>query len=715
MCIIGGGPAGLTLAAELAYDGLRICVLESGGEKATGFADALKKTVSLGLSVKSNSRHRALGGAGAVWGGLSAPLDAVDLEERPWSAPWPVARQELERYLDETQRYGFPALAEFAHPRPYWPFKTLQEKLFLAIRPPYNFARLRTVFERDGVDIFLEATVVKLTSRVEGGAAAVAEAVCKTPQGAESRVRARVFVVAGGGIENPRLLLASALGNAHDQVGRYFMNHPKGYAGRLRLNAPLPATSPYLPRSSGGRMRYAGLALPESVRRAEGLLSSYVQFEPDLGFLQRFGFALWRRLPARAGGLFNLLRPRTLRLRWFADMEPRPDNRVTLSDEKDCFGVPLPAVNYALGLRDKKTLQALHARLGEEVRRLGLGTLEGTAQEAVAAAVDDASHHLGGTRMGDDPRTSVVNRDCLVHGSTNLYVAGGSVFPAGGSANPTYTIVALAIRLAEHLRRTLSPQTEAAEEKNTAGDGIIIIGAGGRISGDVVPALESLAGTLSILGIYARHAGAVFGASRRYEVRPVAELTAGTLAKARFAYVTVPPASLGAVLAALPPSLELFVDTPAPLERALQKKLLQYKRVHIAEDSVFLPWLSDVKKPVRTMLCDRSVYRYHGIALIKALCGKVRFGWRWGNTLWLRAGSAWVKIIEPRDYEHGRLFINGQEIEGVAPRMHELKREGLRRLLIAAAKGEKTWSLQDGINDARIDHLLHRYRIYISL
>ena len=190
-----------------------------------------------------------------------------------------------------------------------------------------------------------------------------------------------------------------------------------------------------------------------------------------------------------------------------------------------------------------------------------------------------------------------------------------------------------------------------------------------------------------------------------------------TTARARFVWVAVPPPALAAALSAVPPrkSLELIIDTPAPLARSLRRLLSRYERVHIAEDSVFLPWLSDVKKPVRTMLCDRSVYRYHGIALIKALCGKVSWGWRWGNTLRLRAGGAWVKVIEPRDYEHGRLFINGQEIEGVAPRMHELKREGLRRLLSAAVKGEKTWSLQDGINDARIDRCIHRYRVYISL
>ncbi|MFI5024984.1 MAG: GMC oxidoreductase [Alphaproteobacteria bacterium] len=168
--------------------------------------------------------------------------------------------------------------------------------------------------------------------------------------------------------------------------------------------------------------------------------------------MQRYAFAVWRRLPSWLAPLCDLLRPRKLWLRWYAEMEPRAENRITLSDKKDAFGLPLPLVSYSLGERDKKTLIALHAQVTEEVRRLGLGRLEVSPEEVITAVGDDASHHLGSTRMGRDPASSVVDADCRVHIVENLYVAGGSVFPSGGSANPTYTIVALAIRLAEHLR-----------------------------------------------------------------------------------------------------------------------------------------------------------------------------------------------------------------------------------------------------------------------
>ena len=144
-----------------------------------------------------------------------------------------------------------------------------------------------------------------------------------------------------------------------------------------------------------------------------------------------------------------------MRLRWYADMEPRAENRILLSAQTDAHGRRVPAVSYELGERDRETLRALHGRLRDELRRLRVGILEGNVSDVILAATEDASHHVGGTRMGRHARTSVVDADCRVHSVENLYVAGSSVFPTCGSANPTYTIVALAIRLAEHLSEVL--------------------------------------------------------------------------------------------------------------------------------------------------------------------------------------------------------------------------------------------------------------------
>ncbi len=756
VCIIGAGPAGLTIATELAYTGLHICVLESGGERRAAFTDALKTAESTHLRIKHNSRERVFGGASTVWGGLSAPLDAIDLESRPWSSGWPIAHDEMVRYWSAAERYRFPKPSAFdmSAVRSGFAVTQLREKLFLAVRPPFNFASLRAVFHRANVDVYLQATVTRLLSEWRAGKRVITEARCRTAAGKEVTVRAAMFVLAAGGIENPRLLLVSAIGDEHDQVGRYFMNHPKGYAGRLLLHKPLAASCPYLPRSQDGRMVYAGLALPESRQRTDQLLNSYVQLEPDSALLARYALSIWRRLPAFAAPLFNLLRPRTVRLRWYADMEPRPENRITLGAARDAYGTPLPVVSYALGERDEATLEALHQTLCMEVTRLHLGRVEGTAEEVLAAVVDDASHHLGGTRMGSDSRTAVVDADCRVYGTTNCYVAGGSLFPTSGSANPTYTIVALAIRLAEHLKREFAVVSASGRSVSDNREGVIIIGAGKRIAQDVLPALESLRERCVILGVYARHAGEVFGTQQPYSVAPLAELSAELLSRARFVYVAIPPQALATVLAQLPQPChdsELIIDTPVPWSPALRWQLRRWSRVHVAEDSVFLPWLALFRgASIGRVVCDRSVYRYHGVALLTALCGgAVRWALRFGSMSKLRVGTTSVDSIEPRDYAYGTLTIDGiqpelmvtegrcvgfryqdrlvtlapeesalagymEETDTLVSRMMELKRVGLRRLMLAALDGHATWSYAQGRRDARVDYLLHRVCVYVS-
>jgi len=142
-----------------------------------------------------------------------------------------------------------------------------------------------------------------------------------------------------------------------------------------------------------------------------------------------------------------------VRLRNFMEMEPDPDNRVTLSENVDLYGQALPAVHHECTETDRRSLLTLHEHLVQEFPRVGIGTLETTLDQEQPWPINlDASHHMGTTRMGSDPATSVVRPDLRLHDVENVYLAGASVFPTSGSANPTFTIVALSIRLAEHLR-----------------------------------------------------------------------------------------------------------------------------------------------------------------------------------------------------------------------------------------------------------------------
>lgn len=533
LCIVGTGPAGMTLANELAPSGLSLCVLESGKLRATPFGDALRRVESEGIRVKDYSRERVFGGASTTWAGLSSPLDEIDLEPRPWirESGWPIKRSELLTYYRAAAKYRFPELEAFGPggfgalraggPRSL-EWSSLDEKVFLAAGEPQNFAReWRQVFDRANVDLYLDATVVRLEQRGD----AVTRAHVRSSGGGAARVEARVFVVATGGIENARLLLQSpgpggvGIGNARRQVGKWLMNHPKNYFGTLVLDDAVDDWPYYFGCLHGGFAGYAGLRLSSDAQRTRRVLNSYVRFEPlfpwsgsrgveSLVTIVKHSKVLLTAFKARRRGktvslrdysetgddsdlqnerrgalgwtalgfhvlfdaprvaryayhrLFERVKPRVraVRLRNFMEMEPRPENEVVLGNQRDAFGEPVPVVRHACSELDKRSLVELHRELAHEFAAASLGRLESPLTEEAAAPgaawpIDqDASHHMGTTRMGTDPAVSVVDQHLRVHDCSNLYMAGASVFPTSGCANPTFTIVALSIRLAAHLR-----------------------------------------------------------------------------------------------------------------------------------------------------------------------------------------------------------------------------------------------------------------------
>ena len=541
LCIIGSGPAAGTLAAELASSGLAICVLESGLERVTRHGDQLREVRSEGIHIKEYSRERVLGGASTTWAGLSSPLDAIEMEPRPFLAHsgWPIERDELVPFWKAAaERYRFPNLNLFeGHAdfdalkakgdlRPEW--RELTEKLFLAAIEPQNFGvEVRDIYSDGAVDLWLDATVLRLESEVDS--ARVERALIRTSGGQEHRLRAKVFVLGTGGIENARLLLLSkdkcpaGLGNENDQVGRYLMNHPKNYNGILQLAKPVADLPYFFGCIYKGFAGYAGLRLPEERQIEDELMNSYVRFEPlfpwsdndgiesmvllakkckfvmkrfrkgkqnevidirdysetgddsdfqnqrktTLGWIGLF-IRIMVNLPSVSQYLYYRLISRKkplvkrVRLRNFMEMEPLPGNRVLLSKELDVNGTPLALVQHDSSARDRKSLIRLHHALGSECERLGLGTLETSlANETPWPITQDASHHMGSTRMGRDPASSVVDTNLKLHSSDNLYLTGASVFPTSGCANPTFTIVALSIRLANHLRQQVFAQPSA--------------------------------------------------------------------------------------------------------------------------------------------------------------------------------------------------------------------------------------------------------------
>jgi choline dehydrogenase-like flavoprotein len=301
-----------------------------------------------------------------------------------------------------------------------------------------------------------------------------------TLQGTGFVVRARHYVLAAGGIENPRLLLAAngcrgpGMGNDRDLVGRFFMEHPHVAAGDVRLAEPRPLRL-YRGVVARGVEVAGGLALPDPVLRRERLGNHGALLRP-FGSLAAAGRLLhWPlgrrpeqpgrdlRLAARgfdevAQGLGARLvgrqAPGTRRyaLKLRAEQLPNPESRVTLGERRDPLGVPVARLDWRLTEADWKGMRRVAALFAAAWEGAGLGRYR-QPREAEMTLFGGGNHHMGTTRMSATPARGVVDADCRVHGVDNLFVAGSSVFPTCGYANPTLTILKLALRLADHLRQ----------------------------------------------------------------------------------------------------------------------------------------------------------------------------------------------------------------------------------------------------------------------
>ncbi len=519
ICIIGSGPAGLTVANELRNTGLKICVLESGVLKKRQYADKLRDTTSTGISIKDCSRERVVGGASSTWSGLSGIFDPIDFKKRSWvsGSGWSFPYEELLKYYDRaSEMYDFPHTSSFSIDAPKrrnlddskLSWGSIREKIFIALNKPQRFGLIfLNIFTEGNVDLFLNATVKILKKNHKE----VTEAIVSTSSKKEFSIKSKVYILAMGGIENPRILLNSNIGNENDQVGRYFMNHPKGNCGVINLYSNRNSFSKYFGYLNQSHSQFTGLALPASLQEGRKILNSYARFLPvypwsnnrgvesliwlfkqskvsikkiiasdDKGLIMlrdysetgdsneiadqrlsirtllRSVFQVLTHLPSVFQYTYYRLIPcvtpsiRQIMLRNFMEMSPDPRNRVVLSKIKDAYDVPIPHIYYKTSEIDKRTIVELHSVLAKEIERMGVGQLD---KEDISLITGDSSHHMGTTRMGVDPKTSVVDVNCKVHTMDNVYIAGSSVFTTGSCVNPTFTIVALSIRLADHIEK----------------------------------------------------------------------------------------------------------------------------------------------------------------------------------------------------------------------------------------------------------------------
>lgn len=475
VCVIGSGPAGITAAWRLQKAGLKVTLIE-GSRVYNDLSDSwpdktlLYEGVADGLFASNESdflilpyadqtswvqeRERAFGGTSTHWGGQSRPLDPITFKKRPGFPGWPITRADLDPYYskaaalcglhdDFTAEYWAKVLKAEVPKLPGF------EVAMYQFMPGTNFATRS--FEGQGtigqsaVDVILNASLLEIDhagGRVAGLRVASMDDSQPVPRKATAfTIKADVYVLACGAVENARQLLLSNAGNESGHVGKNFMCHP------LTLDRAVQARG-YLTPAQSRLMGGQGMA---GARVVDWMDASTVgvtgRFEPNAEQQEKLGIGtcwFW------AGNG-----------QYYYEMAPTPDSRVALATDPKyrdkVFGQPQTHITWTLDPRDQATYRASTALFKTAVNGLG-GSVDFAYDWAgITRQLVVNGHHIGTTRMSALPQDGVVDADLKVHTLDNLYVAGASVFPSTGASNPTFTIITLSIRLAEHLIGKLKP------------------------------------------------------------------------------------------------------------------------------------------------------------------------------------------------------------------------------------------------------------------
>jgi choline dehydrogenase-like flavoprotein len=488
VCVIGAGPAGISLARRLAGHGLDVALMEAGGLEWSEESQAVAAGESVGLSFPplDSARLRYLGGSSGHWNGLCRAFDAEDFLPRATNpgSGWPIGRADLDPFAaDVAEILDLEPIEDGGEGDPAeWAGDGFRRIGYFRSAPTLFGEKYRDeLAASERITLGLHANLVDL--RLDDGLTTVTEARFRgyAPDDPGFAVRARHFCLCAGGIENARLLLnftgqaPAGIGNGNDLVGRYFNDHPGAPPplGEIIYTAIPPVESqffasteefvaengvlPMLMRINYSRRRTLPLGkelarslqcnVPFAARLTEAVAGDALQCGMG-GGIEDYWLSRdpdrypWGRVVTNAEAALN------------------PESRVTLADETDAFGMRRARVDWRTSEIDDRSFRdttlAFAAWLAEnDIGRMRIydWVLSETPIATASSGRDSMSsyHHMCTTRMSDDPRAGVVDRDCRVHGMTNLSVGGSSVFASTGFSNPTYTIVQLALRLGDHL------------------------------------------------------------------------------------------------------------------------------------------------------------------------------------------------------------------------------------------------------------------------
>jgi choline dehydrogenase-like flavoprotein len=493
VCIVGAGAAGIAMALDWNNRTEKVVLLEGGGfeydteiqERFDGSSDGQRYYPLM------STRLHYFGGTTGHWSGLCTPFDAIDFESRNWvpESGWPIRLNTLTSYYDKAKKLlgleprAFQLAAWEKEVPNLTPFP-LNSSVFYNKIWQYSKARYGTLYREAIVKstniclyTYANATEIFLGENKSF----VQNISVKTPLGKTFRVKAKRFVLACGSIQNARLLLASnrqiatGIGNDYDKVGRYFMEHPELAAGELWLNKPFD-TDLYFRRSAETRVS-AEIAFSAKAQEKHSLLNgTFSLFPLGMGQFQTPRINLWQNKDPRkskevTASDWGAARRKSKKLQGAIEhafkinarleQAPNPNSRITLGREKDALGVPKAHLHWELGQLEKDSLRNMCLLLGREFGKTGLGRvrlndfLTDPENHQFPDYTNGGWHHMGTTRMHQDPKRGVVDENCQIHGVQNLFIAGASCFATGGAANPTLTLTALTLRLSDYLKRQI--------------------------------------------------------------------------------------------------------------------------------------------------------------------------------------------------------------------------------------------------------------------
>lgn len=518
ICIVGAGAAGITLALKLSELGRSVLLLESGGFDYDGDTQALNDGQNIGQEYFpiQSCRLRFFGGTTMHWTGQCTPLDDIDFEEREWvpNSGWPINKSDLDPFYKEAQ--AICDLQEYNYDPEYWENKIGQKliafdkgvaktKVFQKSAPTRFGTKFKeAIIKSENIRLLKHANLTFIHLGEHGNA--VDHLTVSTLGGKTCKVKAKAFVMACGSLQNVRHLLNSndviskGIGNENDIVGRYFMDQPHLDSADMVLLSYLKMSFYY--DHSLNSKAFGMFATSETIQRklklqnystriiskSEATNKAHIN-EDSKGFMDQ-----WEKLDKRveqADKLRSVLgdkfvdrlieklvvQKKEVRFQEVGKLEtshyvfntrceqaPNPNSRVDLAKTKDALGVPLVRLNWQLSESDKLSALRSNILLGSEMGRLGIGRLK-LHDWLLDKKIDwpeiltGGYHHLGTTRMHDNPKKGVVDKNCKVHSAENLFIAGSGVFTTSGVANPTLTIVALALRLANHLDKDFLKKT----------------------------------------------------------------------------------------------------------------------------------------------------------------------------------------------------------------------------------------------------------------